>query len=71
MENVEPNINDRDSRKFNQILIGLGVIILAVFLIVGLESVGTGLLVLLAYIPLYVFLRYIQRHGGMGWRWPD
>ena len=35
----------------------LGVVLLAVFLIVGLESVGSGLLVLLAYIPLYVFLR--------------
>ncbi len=70
MEKEDPNRNDRDSRKFNLILYGLGVILLAVFLIVGLESVRTGFFVLLAYIPLYVFLRYIQRHGGMGWQWP-
>ena len=70
MEKEDLNRNDRDSRKFNRILYGLGVILLAVFLIVGMESVGTGLIVLLAYIPLYVFLRYLQRHGGMGWNWP-
>ena len=70
MEKVEPNKKGNDSRMFNLILYGSGVILLAVFLIVGLESVSTGLLVLIAYIPLYVFLRYLQRHGGMGWKWP-
>ena len=68
MEKVESNRNGRDSRKFNQILLGLGVIQLAVFLILGLESVGTVLLVLLAYLQLYVFLRYLQRDGVMGWQ---
>ncbi len=66
MEQVESNGTGGDSKKFNFTIYGLGVAFLAVFLIVGLESVGKGLLVLLAYIQLYVFLRYLQRQGGMG-----
>ena len=60
----------RDLKKFNLILYGVGVILLAVLLIVGMESISTGLLMLIAYIPLYLFLRYLQQHGGMGWQWP-
>ena len=61
----------RSNRVNQTILYGLGVILLAVFLVVGSESISEGLFVLLCYVPLFIFTRYLQRHGGMGWQWPD
>ena len=61
MEKVEPIRNSRDSRTLNRIFYGLGVVLLAVFLIVG-SGVKVGLIILFSYIPLYMFIRYLQRH---------
>ena len=70
MEKVESKKVDKDSLRSNLSFYVLGVLLLAVMLIVG-SGVKDGLIALIAYVPLYVFLRYLQRHGGMGWRWPD
>ena len=70
MDKVESKKVDKDSLRSNLSFYVLGVLLLAVMLIVG-SGVKDGLIALIAYVPLYVFLRYLQRHGGMGWRWPD
>ena len=61
----------RKTRKTNLILYGLGFILLAYFTMISSEDRTSGIIVLLAYIPLFVFARYLQNHGGMGWKWPD
>ena len=53
--------NSRNSRKLNSVFIGLGVLLLAVLLIAG-SGVKDGLIALLAYIPLYIFIRYLNLH---------
>ena len=61
MEPLESKRMEEDSSNFNLVFYGLGVILLAVFLIVG-SGVKDGLIILFSYIPLYMFLRYLQRH---------
>ena len=61
MEPLESKKMGEDSSNFNLVFYGLGVILLAVFLIVG-SGVKDGLIILFSYIPLYMFIRYLQRH---------
>jgi hypothetical protein len=61
MEKVESTRNDRDSKRFIPVFHGLGLILLAVLLIAG-SGIKEGLITLFAYVPLYFFIRYLQRH---------
>ena len=64
MESIEK------TRKTNLILYGLGIILLVYFTMASSEDRTSGFILLLAYIPLFIFTRYLQNHGGMGWMWP-
>ncbi len=57
--------------KTSVILYLLGFLLLVYAMVFTSDDKTAGLIALLAYIPLFVFARYLQRHGGMGWRWPD
>ena len=61
----------RKTRKSDLILYGIGLIILAYSAILSTDDKLMALFALLAYIPLFIFARYLQNHGGMGWKWPD
>ena len=61
----------RKARKTSLILYVLGILLLVYFTMASSEDTASGIILLLAYIPLFVFTRYLQNHGGMGWKWPD
>jgi hypothetical protein len=61
----------RKTRKTDIILYGIGIIILAYSAILSTDDKLMALFMLLAYVPLFIFARYLQNHGGMGWKWPD
>ena len=61
----------RKTRKSDILLYTIGFIILAYSAVISTEDKLSALFALLAYIPLFIFARYLQNHGGMGWKWPD
>ena len=48
----------------------VGLILLFALLVIGAESLTQGLILFFFYITMFIFARYLQRHGGMGWQWP-
>jgi hypothetical protein len=45
--------------------------VLALLLFASVEGDFKRRLILVSYyIPLFLFYRYLHRHGGMGWKWP-
>ena len=66
---MEPHT--RKTRKSDILLYAIGFIILAYSAVISNEDKLSALFALLAYIPLFIFARYLQNHGGMGWMWPD
>jgi len=58
------------SRNFQLAFYGLGLVLLLYLLVVGAESLTQGLILFAFYISMFIFARYLQRHGGMGWQWP-
>ena len=66
---MEPHT--RKTRKSDILLYAIGFIILAYSAVISTEDKLSALFALLAYIPLFIFARYLQNHGGMGWMWPD
>jgi len=57
-------------RKSGLIMYAIGLILLFALLVVGAESLKQGLILFFFYITMFIFARYLQRHGGMGWQWP-
>ena len=58
-------------RKRRLIIYAIGLILLLALLVIGAESLKQGLILFFFYITMFIFARYLQRHGGMGWQWPD
>lgn len=58
------------SRNLQLIMYGLGLILLLYLLVAGSENLTQGLILFAFYISMFIFARYLQRHGGMGWQWP-
>lgn len=48
----------------------VGLVLLLALLVIGAESLTQGLILFFFYIAMFIFARYLQRHGGMGWQWP-
>ncbi|MCW4048526.1 MAG: hypothetical protein NWE89_02200 [Candidatus Bathyarchaeota archaeon] len=68
-DRMELDDSRQRSRKMS-LIYGLGVILLVILLVIGQESLTGGLILFLCFIPLFIFSRYLMRHGGMGWQWP-
>jgi len=56
--------------KSRLIMYAVGLILLFALLVIGAESLTQGLILFFFYITMFIFARYLQRHGGMGWQWP-
>ena len=52
------------------IMYAVGLVLLLALLVIGAESLTQGLILFFFYIAMFIFARYLQRHGGMGWQWP-
>ncbi len=68
---MQSKLDQRKRMPINIICYALGFILLAYLPIVVSENITQGLIIVFCYIPLFLFTRYLSRHGGMGWHWPD
>ncbi|MCB2172454.1 hypothetical protein KQH65_06940 [archaeon] len=60
-----------DSKRNQAIMYLLGFSILVYFALISSDNLFQGICLLLCYIPLFLFARYLRRYGGMGWSWPN
>ena len=67
---TQQQVRQSGSRTMQLIMYGLGLVLLLYLLVVGAESLTEGLILFVFYISMFIFARYLQRHGGMGWQWP-